>query len=122
MLRGQEPRCPAAQPARPGTAQQVDYVDALVWKGQEYLAVPSTVPTERGEEVTTIACSIEQISKGGKLLVPTPWPDRTATRLPVGTVVHAVPGEPPSCLLTAEGRVFRAYAGPGVEAPGCAGR
>lgn len=64
--------CPAAQPARPGTAQQVDYVDALIWQGQEYLAVASTVPTERGEEVTTIACSIEQITRAASCSSPLP--------------------------------------------------
>lgn len=87
----------------------VDYVDLVIWSGLQYMsfAEPTSEPT-LGEPVTTVGCSVVEITEGGRWHVgPMPWPDRTATFLPSGTQLYAVQGVEPGCQLAAErdGRV-----------------
>lgn len=109
--------CPTAS-ATPGAAVAIDWVPLVVWNGHDYSwwNVGPTAP-RLGAEVTTIACTIGNISDKAGAGVPRPWPDRTATLLPVGTPVYAVQGYSTSCALASrEGTVVTLYLS---DAPAC---
>lgn len=56
-----------------------------------------------GTPVTTITCSLaDPSSTNGHRVALVRWPDDTATGLPTGTVVYAVDGYDPACLLGVE--------------------
>jgi hypothetical protein len=108
------PGCPAVLP---GTSNALDdYADLVVWQGRSYLSSsqvperpvagsPLPDPIRLDREVTTVGCSLsDPATTGGERLAPGPWPDGTATALPVGAALRAVRGVDPSCVLGVEHR------------------
>lgn len=102
--------CPTASP--PDTSIR-DWAHVVVWDGHDYSGVFTDDPIEVGEPVGVVHCNIQVISNDGHSDVSRPWPDGTATFLPVGTPLLTVVGQDPACYLAArfDGHlsVFRAW-------------
>ncbi len=102
--------CPTASP--PDNSIR-DWADVLVWGGYDYSGRFTDDPVEVGEQVGVVTCNIQVISNDGHSDVPRPWPDGTATFVPVGTPLLTVAGQDPRCYLAArfggQLSVFRAW-------------
>jgi len=104
---GSEPTRSATCPAvLPGTSNAAaDYAELLRWNDQTYITsnnldVLQRGPGKLGPKVTTITCSIAELTAANRNLVADgPWPNGTATFLPAGTAVFAIQGIDTRCQL-----------------------
>ncbi|WP_342372377.1 hypothetical protein PCC79_15660 [Propioniciclava soli] len=88
--------CPTAGPPVGGI---VNFVAVLDWDGRTYAWAADEPVAGLGAVLGEVRCSIIEISEDGTRTVPGPWPDGTATFLPVGATIHEVPGFDPRCAV-----------------------
>jgi hypothetical protein len=92
----------ACPPLQRGAPSSPDYADAFQWNGVSYWVTRAVVPvTDLGAQVTTIDCSIAELTAPNRLGVElgVPWPDRTSTFLPSGTPVYRIDRQQTTCQL-----------------------
>ena len=96
--------CPAVLP-RTDNANE-DFADEFVWQQRHYISgfdTTAAAEVHLGAPVLTITCSLaDPSSTNGHRVAYVPWPDGTATGLDIGTIVYAVDGHDPACLLGVE--------------------
>jgi len=100
-----DPPVAGCPPLLKGTTNAAaDYADILLWRGTTYGGADQLVePSRLGAQVTTVDCSIAELTSVNHNLVGSlPWPDRTATFLPSGAPVFAIRAVDSGCRVSGE--------------------
>lgn len=117
--------CPALVPGSSNAL--ADYFDMVVWQQRKYVAsgsLPSgpawSAKPALADRIGSVTCNVAEWSaqNGGLRVVPSPWPDGTATGLPVGTKLFALSSVEPRCGLGVRTKnVLRVYIATDLDSP-----
>lgn len=93
--------CPHLIPYEGGSGVGNDRILMVIWLGNIYSLGNSTV-AQPGEQIFKVTCGSQDLEESATHYRSEPWPDGSSNALARGTRVHAVPGQPIDCALTAK--------------------